>query len=74
VREYKEGGCYNSGDNGLGSSVKEKEGCKEGCKRGYSSGEKGFKSSVKEVRFFFFLFHSFLQSSPASLEPLGSEL
>jgi hypothetical protein len=45
-----------SGDSG-GYRVRELEGC-----RGCDSGEKGFGSSVKEVRLFFFLFLSFLSA------------
>ena len=46
-----------NGDSG-GGGVRGRE-CKEGCKGGCNSGEKGFRLSVKEVRFFFFLFPSF---------------
>ena len=49
-----------NGDLG-GGGVRGRE-CKEGCKRGCNSGEKGFRSSVKEVCFFFFLFSSFLSA------------
>ena len=45
------------GEGGVG--VGERDG-REGCKGGCISGEKGFRSSVKEVRSFFFLFPSFL--------------
>lgn len=50
-----------SGDlgGGVGVGVGERDG-REGCKGGCNSGEKGFRSSVKEVRSFFFLFPSFL--------------
>ena len=50
-----------SGDfgGGVGVRVGERDG-REGCKGGCNSGEKGFRSSVKEVRSFFFLFPSFL--------------
>ena len=44
-----------------GDGVRGRE-CKEGCKGGCNSGEKGFRSSVKEVCFFFFLFPSFLSA------------
>ena len=49
-----------SGDSG-GYRVREPEGCKGGC----DSGEKGFGSSVKEVRLFFFLFLSFFSAAIA---------
>ena len=50
-----------SGDlgGGGGVGVGERDG-REGCKGGCTSGEKGFRSSVKEVRSFFFLFPPFL--------------
>ena len=50
-----------SGDlgGGVGVGVGERDG-REGCKGGCSSKKKGFRSSVKEVRPFFFLFRSFL--------------
>ena len=44
-----------------GGKVKGQE-CKEGCKGGYNSEEKGFRLSVKEVCFFFFFFPSFLSA------------
>ena len=47
------------GGGGVGVGVGERDG-REGCKGGCNSGEKGFRSSVKEVRSFFFLFPSFL--------------
>ena len=57
-------GYNRNGDLG-GSGVKGQEckkGCKGGCKGGCNSREKGFRSSVKEVHFFFFLFPSFLST------------
>ena len=54
-----------SGD--LGGCRIGERGCKEGYKGGYDSGEKGFGLSVKEVRFFFFLFPSFLSTVIARL-------
>ena len=54
-------GCSWSGKEGFRSSVKVKEDCKEGYKKGKGNregcnGEKGFGSSVKETCFFLFPF------------------
>ena len=52
---------YSRNSNLGGGGVRGQE-YKEGCKGGCNSGEKGFRSSVKEVYFFFFLFPSFLSA------------
>jgi len=55
----RHGGSGDLGGYGVGVGVSERDG-REGYKGGCTSGEKGFRSSVKEVRSFFFLFPSFL--------------
>ena len=66
------GGSGDLGGYGVGVGVGERDG-REGCKGGCNSGEKGFRSSVKEVRSFFFLFPSFLSVVARVFGAIGKE-